>query len=102
PFAVGLTGFSFRRFLAWSAPASLLWAAVFVTVYALAAAPLRRGEGSTLAVAGLAALGLLVFTLSAMLQRGWERVHPIEEGPISAVQHPVESWLSAATGSAAT
>ncbi|WP_105034924.1 DedA family protein [Cryobacterium aureum] len=68
PFVVGLSGFPFRRFLAWATPASVAWSATYVTLYWFAAAPLRDGTGSVVLTASLVLLGLLLFAASASLQ----------------------------------
>lgn len=73
PFVVGSSGFSFRRFLVWSIPASIAWSAIYVSVYSLAAAPLRDGSGSVLLSVGLVVLGIVVFGSSSVLQYGLER-----------------------------
>lgn len=75
PFVVGLSGFSFKRFLAWSIPASIAWSAIYVTIYSLAAAPLREGSGSLVLTAGLAMLGLIVFGAAYVVQFMFERTH---------------------------
>lgn len=41
PLTVGMSGFGFRRFLAWTAPACAVWATLYVTVSALAAGTYR-------------------------------------------------------------
>lgn len=41
PLTVGMSGFSYRRFLAWTAPACVLWAAAYVSVTSLAAGSFR-------------------------------------------------------------
>lgn len=73
PFVVGLSGFSFRRFLAWSVPASIAWSAIYVAVYSLAAAPLRDGAGSLLVSGASVLIGLLAFVSASLLQVVTER-----------------------------
>ena len=42
PLTVGMSGYPYRRFLAWTAPACALWAALYVTVGAVAAGTYRE------------------------------------------------------------
>ena len=42
PLTVGMSGFGYRRFLAWTAPACVLWAAAYVSVTSLAAGGFRQ------------------------------------------------------------
>lgn len=42
PLTVGMSGFGYRRFLAWTAPACVLWAAAYVSVSSLAAGGFRQ------------------------------------------------------------
>jgi membrane protein DedA with SNARE-associated domain len=42
PLTVGMSGFRYRRFLAWTAPACVLWATLYVTVAGAAAATYRE------------------------------------------------------------
>lgn len=42
PLTVGMSGYPYRRFLAWTAPACVLWAAAYVTVTSLAAGSFRE------------------------------------------------------------
>lgn len=80
PFAVGISGYRFARFVAWSAPSCVLWSAVFVTIYALAAAPARDGTGSLLASAALIGLGILLFAASSVAQ------HLVQRGTAAGEQ----------------
>lgn len=41
PLTVGMTGFAYRRFLAWTAPACILWATIYVSVSSAAAGTYR-------------------------------------------------------------
>ena len=41
PLTVGMTGYAYRRFLAWTAPACILWAAIYVSVSSAAAGTYR-------------------------------------------------------------
>jgi membrane protein DedA with SNARE-associated domain len=42
PLTVGMSAYSYRRFLAWTAPACVLWAAAYVSVTSLAAGTFRE------------------------------------------------------------
>lgn len=41
PLTVGMTGYAYRRFLAWTAPACILWAGIYVSVASAAAGTYR-------------------------------------------------------------
>lgn len=73
PFVVGLSGFPLRRFLAWSVPAAVAWSAVSVTVYSVAAAPLRDGSGSAVVSAALVLVGVLLLAGASAVQLVLER-----------------------------
>ena len=75
PLAVGLSGFSFKRFITWSVPASFAWSAICVTIYALAAAPLRDGSGSLELSFGLALPGFCMCLAAYLLQSHVEKAH---------------------------
>lgn len=81
PFAAGLVGFPFSRFLAWSIPASLLWSVTYVTIYSLAGASLRDDPGSPLVTVGVATVGFMLFGSALGAQVLVERAHaqPVEE-----------------------
>ncbi|MFE2772564.1 DedA family protein [Microbacterium resistens] len=42
PLTVGMSGYSYRRFLAWTAPACIIWSAAYVSVASLAAGSYRE------------------------------------------------------------
>ena len=42
PLTVGMSGYSYRRFLAWTVPACIIWSSLYVTVAALAAGSYRE------------------------------------------------------------
>lgn len=67
PFAVGMSDFSYRRFLGWAAPASLLWSVIFIAVYSLATSSLRDGSASLSAL--FAALGVALYVVTVIAQR---------------------------------
>jgi membrane protein DedA with SNARE-associated domain len=73
PFAAGLSGFSFRSFIAWSAPGTLVWSAACVVSYSIIGATLGQGEGSVLVLAALAVFGVLVYVGAFVAQTLSER-----------------------------
>lgn len=62
PLTVGMSGFSYRRFLAWTAPACTVWAAAYVSV-AAAAAGTYREMADRLHTAGYFFVGAIVVFL---------------------------------------
>ncbi len=42
PLTVGMSGFGYKRFLAWTIPACILWSTVYITVGAVAAGTYRE------------------------------------------------------------
>ncbi|MFT4229810.1 MAG: DedA family protein [Microbacterium sp.] len=84
PLTVGMSGFGYRRFLAWTAPACALWAALYITVAALAAGTYRE-LADRLHFAGYLFVGVIVLFLALMygakklLQRSESR-HLAAEG----------------------
>lgn len=62
PLTVGMSGYSYRRFLAWTAPACALWAALYVSV-AAAAAGTYRELADQLHYAGYLFVGAIVLFL---------------------------------------
>jgi membrane protein DedA with SNARE-associated domain len=85
PLTVGMSGLSYRRFLAWTAPACVLWATVYITVSALAATTYRE-LASQLHYAGYLFVGVivvfvaLVFVSKKIIERA-ERKHLVDEPP---------------------
>lgn len=65
PLTVGMSGFSYRRFLAWTAPACVLWSALYVTVTATAASA-YRDLADQLHYAGYIFVGVIVVFLLAV------------------------------------
>jgi len=59
PLTVGMSGFSYRRFLAWTTPACILWAVLYVSV-ASAAAGTYRDLSQTVHWAGYIFVGVIV------------------------------------------
>lgn len=86
PLTVGMSGFAYRRFLAWTAPACILWAALYVSV-ASAAAGTYRELADRLHFAGYLFVGaiviflVLVFVAKKIIERV-ERRH-FESDPVA-------------------
>lgn len=62
PLTVGMTGFAYRRFLAWTLPACVLWSALYIGV-AAAAAGTYRELSETIHFAGYIFVGIIVVFL---------------------------------------
>lgn len=83
PLTVGMSGFAYRRFLAWTAPACILWAVLYVSV-ASAAAGTYRELSDSVHWAGYIFVGvivlflILVFAGKKVIER-IERRHLAEE-----------------------
>jgi membrane protein DedA with SNARE-associated domain len=70
PVAVGMSGFTYRRFLAWTAPACALWASLYVTVSALAAGT-YRSLSQELHIAGYLFVGVIaLFLVGVVVAKG--------------------------------
>ncbi|MCS0499228.1 DedA family protein [Protaetiibacter mangrovi] len=86
PLTVGMSPMSYRRFLAWTAPACVLWAAAYVTVGAVAAGSYRE-LSQQLHWAGYVFVGIIAVFLIAvvvgkkLLERAEARhwAHPAED-----------------------
>ncbi|MEZ3161099.1 DedA family protein [Microbacterium sp. BWT-B31] len=66
PLTVGMSGFRYRRFLAWTAPACVLWAVLYVTVAATAAGT-YRSLANELHFAGYIFVGIIVVFLALVV-----------------------------------
>jgi membrane-associated protein len=90
PLTVGMSSFSYRRFLAWTAPACLVWASLYVTVASLAAGTFRE-LADQLHFAGYIFVGVivvflvLVFLAKKIIERA-ERKHLVDEPNASAAE----------------
>lgn len=79
PLTVGMSGYPYRRFLAWTVPACIIWSTLYVTVAAVAAGTYRE-LADRLHVAGYIFVGiivlflLLVFASKKVIER-MERKH---------------------------
>lgn len=74
PLTVGMSRYSYRRFLAWTAPACLLWAAAYVSITSLAAGSFRElvdrvHFAGYLFVGVIAVFLLVIFVIKKVLQR---------------------------------
>lgn len=83
PLTVGMSGYSYRRFLAWTTPACLIWAGLYITVAATAAGTYREladqlHYAGYLFVGILVAFLVLVFVAKKLIERA-ERRHLVEE-----------------------
>jgi len=75
PFVVGVHGFPFRRFVAWSAPSCVLWSAVYVSLYSVASTSLRGEEGSSVLGGLLVLVGIVLFSGAVIAQYIFDRRH---------------------------
>nr|WP_307330258.1 DedA family protein [Microbacterium sp. SORGH_AS_1204] len=62
PLTVGMSGYSYRRFLAWTTPACVIWASLYISVAATAAGTYRE-LADRLHYAGYIFVGILVVFL---------------------------------------
>lgn len=97
PLTVGMSGFPYRRFLAWTAPACALWAAAYITVASLAAGTYRE-LSATAHYAGYIFVGVIVLFLIAafagkkLIERAERRhMHDDEGETPSATPAPIPS-----------
>ena len=79
PLTVGMSSYSYRRFLAWTAPACLLWAAAYVSVTSLAAGGFRelvdRVHFAGYVFVGVIVVFALLVLLGKKLLGKWEARH---------------------------
>lgn len=87
PLTVGMSGYSYRRFLAWTVPACIIWSTLYVSVAALAAGTYRE-LADRLHFAGYIFVGvivvflLLVFVSKKVIERAEHKhLHGDEEPP---------------------
>lgn len=85
PLTVGMSGYSYRRFLAWTAPACVVWAGLYVTVAAGAAGTYRELSdrihyAGYVFVGVLAVFLVLVFVGKKLIERA-ERRHLLDDAP---------------------
>lgn len=85
PLTVGMSGFPYRRFLAWTVPACVIWSTLYISVAALAAGTYRE-LADQLHYAGYIFVGViilflvLVFVSKKVIERA-ERKHLDYDGP---------------------
>lgn len=85
PLTVGMSGYSYRRFLAWTTPACIIWAGLYITVAATAAGTYRE-LADQLHYAGYIFVGILVvflvlvFVGKRLIERA-ERRHLADDVP---------------------
>ncbi|GAA3586933.1 hypothetical protein GCM10022198_08120 [Klugiella xanthotipulae] len=91
PLTVGMSTMSYRRFIAWTAPACILWATAYVSVGATAAASYEQ-LSSTLHGAGYIFVGIIVvFILVVYLTKRLVQVREHRH-----MMHPVDDKTAAA------
>ncbi|MBO3664135.1 DedA family protein [Microbacterium stercoris] len=83
PLTVGMSHYSFRRFILWAAPSCILWAALYVGIAATAAGSYRELAGEAqgavfVLVGGLILLVGVVFLIEKLISR-FEKRHLDEE-----------------------
>jgi membrane-associated protein len=87
PLTVGMTQWRYRRFMAWTAPACLVWATGYVTAGTLAAGGYRQLAAQLHWAGYLFGAAVIVFSVAALLirralerreARYWEAEHPGE------------------------
>lgn len=94
PLTVGMSGYPYRRFLAWTVPACMVWATLYVTVGALAAGTYRE-LADRLHYAGYVFVGVivlflvLVYVSKKVIERA-ERKHLDHDDPDRAAVADVE------------
>lgn len=92
PLTVGMSGYSYRRFLAWTAPACVVWSVLYVTVAALAAGTYRE-LADRIHFAGYIFVGIIVAFLVLMLIskkviERMERKHLVDDEPAPDAPEP--------------
>lgn len=86
PLTVGMSSYSYRRFLAWTTPACIIWATAYVSVTSLAAGSFRelvdRVHFAGYVFVGIIVVFLLVIFFGKKLLARWEsrHMHTPEDG----------------------
>jgi membrane protein DedA with SNARE-associated domain len=79
PLTVGMSTYSYRRFLAWTAPACVIWATAYVSVSSLAAGSFRelvdRVHFAGYVFVGIIVAFLLLVLIGKKLLQRWESRH---------------------------
>ena len=102
PLTVGMTGYPYRRFLAWTAPACILWATIYVSVSSAAAGTYRDLADSAhyagYIFVGAIALFILAIYLGKKVLHRIERRHmdaDDESSPVGdATQNPAADGMT--------
>ncbi|MBW9094748.1 DedA family protein [Microbacterium jejuense] len=86
PLTVGMSGYSYRRFLAWTLPACVIWSTLYISVAAAAAGTYREladqlHYAGYIFVAVIAVFLVLVFVAKKVIERS-ERKH-LEHDPVT-------------------
>lgn len=88
PLTVGMSRYPFRRFLAWAAPACIVWAGIYIPVVALAAGTFRE-IADTAHYAGWIFVGIIVvFIILAFF--GKKILHRVERKHLTADPEEVD------------
>jgi len=95
PLTVGMSGYRYRRFLAWTAPACVLWAALYVSIAATAAGTYRELSdrihyAGYIFVGILAVFLVLVFVGKKLIERAERRHLADDVQPLEAVDGDVK------------
>lgn len=88
PLTVGMSGYPYRRFLAWTAPACVLWAALYITVAASAAGTYRE-LADRIHYAGYLFVGIIVVFL-LLVYAGKKVLERIERRHLADDPDPLE------------
>lgn len=88
PLTVGMSGYPYRRFLAWTVPACIIWSALYISVAAVAAGTYREladrlHYAGYIFVAVIVVFLVLVFLGKKVIERA-ERKHLEHDGPDEA------------------
>ncbi|MFF7683245.1 DedA family protein [Microbacterium sp. NPDC007973] len=89
PLTVGMSGYSYRRFLAWTTPACVVWASLYVTVAAGAAGTYRE-LSDRIHYAGYVFVGILVVFL-VLVFVGKKVIERMEHRHLTDDGHVLES-----------
>lgn len=91
PLTVGMSGYSYRKFLAWTTPACTIWAVLYVSVATVAAGTYReladRLHSAGYIFVGIIALFIaIVFVAKKLLERSERRHFEAEDDALSRVE----------------
>lgn len=88
PLTVGMSGYRYRRFLAWTAPACIVWAGLYITVAATAAGTYRE-LADRIHYAGYVFVGIIVVFL-LLVYIGKKVLERIERRHLAEEHDPLE------------